>query len=215
MALALASGAADSRFVTKVYIGDLDGNVWRFNLALDASLKPAITATTRLYSAGADQPIVNAMATVNVGGTNQYIFFGTGGDLLPGTGKDTVNHLLGVLDNGVAVPGAKALDRALTKTAGSGSEITVDEKVTSFPAVAGDIVFFTTTTFKPALPCSPPDARLYAFTFIGGAACGSTGDDKITVADTPLVKRSRRSAPRPVCRPASGLRRGRPNLCVR
>jgi hypothetical protein len=184
----VASGAADSRFVTKVYIGDLDGNVWRFNLTLDAGLKPAITTTTKLYSAGADQPIVNSMATVNVGGTNQYLFFGTGGDLLPGTDKDTVNHLLGILDNGVAVPGAKALDQALTKTAGSGTDINVDEKVTSFPAVAGDIVFFTTTTFKPALPCSLPDAKLYAFTFIGGAAYDSTGDNKITVADKPLVK---------------------------
>ena len=44
-----------------------------------------------------------------------------------------------------------------------------DEKVTAFPAVAGDIVFFTTTTYSPATPCTPFSANLYAFTFIGGA----------------------------------------------
>ena len=38
------------------------------------------------------------------------------------------------------------------------------------PAVAGDVVFFTTTTFRPAALCSLPDANLYALTFIGGAA---------------------------------------------
>jgi hypothetical protein len=151
-------------------------------------LKPTITSTTKLYSAGSDQPIVNSMATVNVGGTNQYIFFGTGGDLVPTTDKLTTYHLLGILDNGVAVPGSKSFDTVLTKTAGSGTSINVDERVTSFPAVAGDIVFFTTTTFKPAAPCSTPDAKLYAFTFIGGPAYDSTGDNAITAADKPLVK---------------------------
>jgi hypothetical protein len=184
----VATGPADSRFVTKVYIGDLDGNVWRFNMTLDASFKPTITTTTKLYAAGNDQPIVNSMATVNVGGTNQYIFFGTGGDLLPTTDKTVSYHLLGILDNGVAVPGTKSLDALLTKTPGSSTNINVDERVTSFPAVAGDIVFFTTTTFKPSAPCSTPDAKLYAFTFIGGPAYDSTGDDKITALDKPLVK---------------------------
>ena len=36
-----------------------------------------------------------------------------------------------------------------SKTDGAGD----DEKVTAFPAVAGDIVFFTTTTYKPTTPC--------------------------------------------------------------
>ena len=40
------------------------------------------------------------MATLNVGGTQQFVFFGTGGDLLPGTDKATTYHLLGVQDNG-------------------------------------------------------------------------------------------------------------------
>jgi hypothetical protein len=62
-----------------------------------------------------------------------------------------------------------------------------DEKVTSFPAVAGDIVFFTTTTFKPATPCVPPAANLYAFTFVGGAAYDTNNSGSITNADTQKV----------------------------
>jgi hypothetical protein len=133
-----------------------------------------------LYNAGADQPIFNSMATVNVGGSKQYIFFGTGSDLLPQTAATTVYHLLGVLDNGAT--GSKTLDRPLAKT----STLTSDERVTAYPAVAGDIVFFTTTTYKTT--CTAPDANLYAFTFIGGPAYDNTGDNTVSGKDTPLVK---------------------------
>jgi hypothetical protein len=78
----VATGPLDQRFISKVYIGDLDGNVWRFELSLDGD---AITVSTptKLYSAGADYPLFSSMATVNVGGSKQYIFVGTGSDLLP------------------------------------------------------------------------------------------------------------------------------------
>ena len=136
----------------------------------------------KLYASGADQPIFNSMATVNVGGTQQYIFFGTGSDLLPQTDKNTVYRLLGVLDNGAT--GNKTFERLLTKT--GTSSVTSDERVTAFPAVAGDIVFFTTTLLKTL--CVAPDANLYAFTFIGGPAYDNTGDNTIGKTDTPLVK---------------------------
>jgi hypothetical protein len=180
----VATGPADSRFITKAYIGDLDGNLWRFDIGLDASNNPKINATTKLYSAGTDQPIFNSMATLNVGGTQQFIFFGTGGDLLPGTDKNTVYHLLGVQDMGAS--GTKTFDQVLQKS--SSANITADEKVTAFPAVAGDIVFFTTTVFNPTSPCTAPTANLYAFTYVGGAAYDNTGDNAVTNKDTPLVK---------------------------
>jgi hypothetical protein len=124
------------------------------------------------------------MATLNVGGTQQFVFFGTGGDLLPGTDKATTYHLLGVQDNGAS--GSKTFDRVLQKS--NSASVTVDEKVTAFPAVAGDIVFFTTTVFNPAAPCTAPTANLYAFTYVGGAAYDNTGDNAVTNQDTPLVK---------------------------
>lgn len=181
----VATGPSDSRFITKAYVGDLDGNLWRFDIGLDTASNPKINGNVKLYAAGSDQPIFSSMATVNVGGANQYVFYGTGSDLLPTTDKNTTYHLLGVLDNGSS--GSKTMDRPLTKTA-SGTTVTVDEKVTAFPAVAGDIVFFTTTTFKPSSPCSTPDANLYAFTFIGGAAYDNSGDNAVSNKDTPLVK---------------------------
>jgi len=178
----VATGPADSRYVTKSYIGDLDGNVWRFDIGLNGSNIPIVNNRVKLYASGADQPIFNSMATVNVGGTQQYIFYGTGSDLLPQTDKNTVYRLLGVLDNGAT--GSKTMERLLTKT--GTSSVTSDERVTAFPAVAGDIVFFTTTLLKTL--CVAPDANLYAFTFIGGPAYDNTGDNTIGKTDTPLVK---------------------------
>ena len=178
----VATGPADSRYVTKSYIGDLDGNVWRFDIGLNGSNNPIINNRVKLYASGSDQPIFNSMATVNGGGTQQYLFYGTGSDLLPQTDKNTVYRLLGVLDNGDT--GSKTMERLLTKT--GTSSVTSDERVTAFPAVAGDIVFFTTTLLKTV--CVVPDANLYAFTFIGGPAYDNTGDNTIGKADTPLVK---------------------------
>ena len=95
---------------------------------------------------------------------------------------DSYPELYAVLDNGSS--GSNPFSYSLSKTT-TGGTITADERVTAFPAVAGDIVFFTTTMLKAA--CSLPDANLYAFTFLGGPAYDSGTDDRITSADTPLV----------------------------
>jgi hypothetical protein len=159
----VATGPPDSRYITKAYVGDLDGNVWRFDFAM-VSGTPTITAKTNLQSVGRAHPLFASMATVNVGATQQYIFFGTGSDLLPSAGIPT-NHsykLMSVLDTG-STGQVKYTNNLQT------INLTApDEKVTGFPAVAGDIVFFVTTLTKPNLPCNLPDATLYATTFTGG-----------------------------------------------
>jgi hypothetical protein len=172
----VATGPHDSRFITKAYIGDLDGRIWRFNVKLDAALNPELDgAPTKLWDAGASHPLFSSMATVNVGGTQQYLFQGTGSDLLPSNGVSQSYKLLVVLDNGTSGSNPAAI--LLEKTDG----LAGDEKVTAFPAVAGDIVFFATSTFKPAVACGPNvDANLYAFTFIGGPAYDTTGDGRVT-----------------------------------
>ena len=63
-----------------------------------------------------------------------------------------------------------------------------DEKITSFPAVAGDIVFFTTTSYNPTTPCSPYSATLYATTFIGGPAYDTNGDGVLTASTSSSTK---------------------------
>ena len=139
----------------------------------------SITAKTNLQSVGRAHPLFASMATVNVGATQQYIFFGTGSDLLPSAGLPS-NHsykLMSVLDNGATGP------VKYTNTLQSINLTAPDEKVTGFPAVAGDIVFFVTTLTKPNLPCNLPDATLYATTFTGGlgytAQAGAQGTGAI------------------------------------
>jgi hypothetical protein len=179
----VATGPSDQRYITKAYLGDLDGNVWRFSVGLDATAKPTITGSTKLYDpVAADQPIFNSMATVSVT-SKQYVFFGTGSDLLPATDAATKYHLLGVVDDGSATATA-SVDIVLTKSA----TLTTDERVSAFPAVAGDIVFFTTTTLNSLTPCSLPAANLYAMTFTGGAAYDTNNSGTFTAADSVLVK---------------------------
>jgi hypothetical protein len=181
----LATGSLDSRFISTSYIGDLDGKVWRFDVNLDATgtnprfngapvhLNPSATS--------ADQPVFASMGAVAVG-AERHLFYGTGSDLLPPTGQSTSFKLVGVLDNGGS--GAVTFQHALSKVDGIGD----DEVVSSSPAVAADIVFFTTTTLKPQNPCVMPDAAVYALTFVGGAAYDATGDNTVTSGETPKLK---------------------------
>lgn len=177
----VATGPSDSRFITKSYIGDLDGNVWRFDVHLDGG-KPAFSgAPVQLTTVGPEQPIFASMATVAVG-TQQYLFFGTGSDLLPPVGINQTFKLVGVLDTGAT--GTQTFAHTLNKVDGVGD----DEVVSAFPAVAGDIVFFTTTLMKPQNLCLKPDASLLAFTFVGSAAYDATGDNKVTANETPRLR---------------------------
>jgi hypothetical protein len=159
----VATGPPDSRYITKAYVGDLDGNVWRFDFAMVSGV-PEITSKTNLYAAGREHPLFASMATVNVGATQQYIFFGTGSDLLPSAGIPSSHSykLMSVLDSGSS--GSVKYTNVLQSI----NLTAPDEKVTGFPAVAGDIVFFVTTLTKPDQPCNLPDATLYATTFTGG-----------------------------------------------
>jgi hypothetical protein len=188
----VATGPSDSRFITEVYLADLDGRVWRIDLTLSGSTVSIPANPTKLYDDSAKQPFFSSLATVNVGGANQYVFGGTGSDILPSNGVSEQYRLLGILDNGSS--GTKTFELDLIKVDNTAG----DEKVTSFPAVAGDIVFFTTTTFNPATPCSLPSASLHALTFIGGPAYDTNGDSEFDSKDSTLIKTiagTRASAP--------------------
>jgi hypothetical protein len=165
----VATGAASSRFINKVYVGDLDGKVWRFTIGVSGTTGD-LSAPTALYNATAAHPLFTSMATVSVGSTQQYIFVGTGSDLLPSTAVNQSYSLLVLLDNGGSA--SRTAEILLERT----DLLVGDEKVSAFPAVAGDIVFFSTTTYNPQTPCTPFNANLYAFTFIGGPAYDTNND---------------------------------------
>jgi hypothetical protein len=177
----VATGPVDSRFVTKAYLGDLDGRIWRFDVGLGSTGEPEIKQMVSLYTVdGAvgpanEHPMFASMATVNVGSTQQYLFVGTGSDLLPRNGVNTRYALLVVLDQGAS--GSRTGTIRLEATDGAAG----DEAVSAFPAVAGDIVFFSTTTYN-ANACLLPIANLYAFTFIGGPAYDTNGDNRLTLS---------------------------------
>ena len=179
----VATGPANTRYITKSYIGDLDGRVWRFDLGLDASKVPRFSGSPlRLFDAGATHPLFASMASVNVGGTQDYLFFASGSDALPSNGVNQAYKLFGVLDTGST--GSAKFTINLEAVDGAAG----DEKPSIFPAVAGDIVFFTTTTFYPATPCRAPTANLYALTFLGGAAYDTNNSGSLTKTDSTKVR---------------------------
>jgi hypothetical protein len=179
----VATGPTNTRYINKSYIGDLDGRVWRFNLALGSGGTPQFSGSpVKLFDAGAMHPLFASMASVNVGGTQDYLFFASGSDALPSNGVNQSYKLYGVLDTNATGSAKFTIDlEAVDGAAG-------DEKPSIFPAVAGDIVFFTTSTFYPAAPCRQPTANLYAVTFLGGAAYDTNNSGSVTKTDSAKVR---------------------------
>jgi hypothetical protein len=177
------TGPANSRFVTSSYLGDLDGMVWRVDVDLDAINQPRIKGFRKVWESGEDQPIFSSMATVRVGSVHQYVFYGTGSDLLPSTDIATTYHMLGVLDDsgpnavkpGTHPPrpaagdkaGTAGFDRKLKKTADTKDDEKVDNTDTPLvksiagqrataPFVVDQHLMFGTTS-KVALFGDPDD----------------------------------------------------------
>jgi hypothetical protein len=133
-------------------------------------------------SKASDHPIFSSMATVSIGYSKQYLFVGTGSDLLPSNGINVKYGLFVILDQG-----ASGTQTAMIPLAQVGDGTDPDEKVSSFPAVAGDIVFFSTTSYKN-VACARPDGNLYGFTFIGGPAYDTNNDGKMNNQDTAKIR---------------------------
>ena len=76
----VATGPSDQRFVTKAYIGDLDGKVWRFDIDLDVSKNLEVHRHRRwlcIRRRRSAQPIFSSMAAVSVG-TQEYLLSAPG-----------------------------------------------------------------------------------------------------------------------------------------
>ena len=141
------------------------------------------------------QPIYSSSALLFVGSTNRYLFFGTGSDLLaastPGggsSGTGTAFKLYGVQDSlTVGAAGIVRLERDLSPKVVSTGLLTNGERPTSSPTVAGDIVFFTTTTDAAVGTCSDATTKLYGFTYLGTAAYDTNGNGKIDSNESPVI----------------------------
>jgi hypothetical protein len=181
-----ASGLSGSPVVNVGFLGDADGKYWRFGFT------PAggVTATQLVDT---QQPIYSSSALLFVGTAERYLFFGTGSDMLPntapggGSSQGTAFNLYGVRDG--TSSGTIVFTRALSPKVLSPSTnlITNGERPTGAPTVAGDIVFFTTTTDAATAACTDATTKLYAFTYLGTAAYDASGNGKIDSNESPVV----------------------------
>ena len=181
-----AAGVPNGYVVQEAYLGDLDGRFYRFGLTTTGT----ITAT---WSYDTAQPIYASSALMVVGSTEQYVFFSTGSDLLPhatppapGNGGTGPFKLVGLQD--LTSSASLKFSHDLSWPGGSGrNATTVMERPSTSPSVAGDIVFFTTTSEDTAAACSVPLGNLYAFTYLGSAAYATTSGGTVKKGDTPRV----------------------------
>jgi hypothetical protein len=180
-----AAGDVNSNVVVTAYAGDIDGKYRRFNLGPTGSI-----ASILLHDAG--QPIYSSSALLFVGTSQRYLFFSTGSDLLaastPGGGSNgsgTAFKLLGVRDN--TTSGTVTVSHNLSPSVKASGQPTNGERPTNAPTVAGDIVFFSTTTDSDLPSCSDAVAKVYAFTYLGTAAYDSDGSGKLENNESPVV----------------------------
>jgi hypothetical protein len=169
-----------SHIVSRAYLGDVDGRYWRFNFTADGALTNTLMVDT-------GQPIYSSSALLFVGTADQYMFFSTGSDLLPvtTTGGTGIFKLFGLRDIGGSAQTRFTRNlTAVTSSAGVAS----GERASTAPSVAGDIVFYTTTSQSAAAPCANFTSNLYAMTYLGGAAYDSTGDNKVSANESPIVR---------------------------
>ena len=176
-----AAGNNGSYAVNKAYIGDIDGRYWRFNFT-----PLGVISANLMYDAGA--PIYASSALLFIGSTDVYMFFATGSDLLPANapGGSGTFRLIGLKDNAPANGATVTFARGLTPVTGNETSAT-GERPSTAPSVAGDIVFYTTTTESAASPCTDFSAKLYALTFVGGAAYDANNNGRIDNNESPVV----------------------------
>ena len=168
-----AAGESGSVAVSKAYLGDIDGKYWRFSFTSAG----AITANEM---ADTGQPIYASSALLFVGSTDVYMFFATGSDLLASSapGGTGTFKLYGLKDNYPAAGSTTKFAIDLASVSNTNGLATGERPSTS-PSVAGDIVFYTTTTEAAATPCADFSSSLYAMTYAGGAAYDTNNNGKI------------------------------------
>ena len=177
-----AAGESGAVAVSKAYLGDIDGTYWRFNFTAAGS----ISADEMAYTG---QPIYASSALLFVGTADVFMFFATGSDLLASSapGGTGTFKLYGLKDNR---PGSGSITKfaidlaTVTNTGG----LATGERASTSPSVAGDIVFYTTTSEVAATPCADFSANLYALTYAGGAAYDANGNDTIDNNESPIAK---------------------------
>ncbi|MFL6280507.1 MAG: hypothetical protein ACJ731_10380 [Vicinamibacterales bacterium] len=177
-----AAGESGSVAVSKAYLGDIDGKYWRFSFTPDGTI-----SANQMVDTG--QPIYASSALLFVGTTDVYMFFATGSDLLASStpGGTGTFKLYGLKDNRPAA-GATTKFAINLATVTNSSGLATGERPSTSPSVAGDIVFYTTTTESAGTPCADFTSSLYAMTFSGGAAYDTNNNGKIENNESTIAR---------------------------
>lgn len=116
--------AADGKTLVYAYAGDLQGNIWKFDMT---STSPASWSASKVFhaekTAGKPQPITAGLATaVDVRTNKRWVFFGTGSYMTAADGSDksaNAQSMYGVIDDGSAYTRANLTQRTITKDPGT------------------------------------------------------------------------------------------------
>lgn len=153
----------------QVYLGDLDGRLWRADVRQEAVGLRLGGPLRMVYEGHAGEPVFSAAGLVRAGFGRTFVFVGTGSDLAPSTRASPPGRLLAFEETA----GATVVRGEVALSSAGGFE----ERVSSLPAVAGETVFFS-TTFVGGTACDPGVGRLYALTFGLGIAHDWNGDGR-------------------------------------
>jgi Tfp pilus tip-associated adhesin PilY1 len=166
----------------RVYVGDMDGNLFRVDVSLPWTTSSSWTASC-LYTDADHYPIITtpALYTTSVGGISiPVVYFGTGGsDLAP----TTATYSFIALDDGTTPTVEWYLGDASTLKLPSSKRVggfEAGEKVWADPKIANYTVFFSTLTgnIESVNPCLSlaGEGKLYArfVQAFGGSAAGSS-----------------------------------------
>jgi Tfp pilus tip-associated adhesin PilY1 len=175
-----AAGDSGSYTVNKAYLGDIDGKYWRFDFTDTGTV-----TKTEMIDTG--QPIYGSSALLFLGTSEVYMFFATGSDLLPATapGGTGTFRLYGLKDGPSSATTKFVQNLAATSAIGS---LTTGERPSTAPSVAGEIVFFTTTSESATTPCADYTSSLYAVTYTGSAAYDSNANGRLDTNESKVAR---------------------------
>ena len=189
--------------VDVIYAGDLNGNMWKFDVA---SVTPAswnvANSGSPLFTAPAGQPIAAAPQVFPHPNGGRMVLFGTGKfiEVVDATGPFSTQSLYGVWDNGVTVPLTNLVQQTITSTVvGAGTSFrTVSSNTVNYgasdkgwylnlTASAGEAAAFNTdlhaglalySTIVPSSnACTPGEGWLMALDPLTGTASPSGSFD--------------------------------------
>src|SRR5207237_10186199 len=177
-----AAGDYGSPVVNKAYIGAIDGKYWKFGFDSRGALTAHLMVDTGV-------PIYASSALLFVGSTDVYMFFATGSDSLPTStsGGTGTFRLYGLQDTSPASGATTKFTIDLASVTQSGG-LANGERPSTSPTVAGDIVFYTSTTEVAATPCVDFTANLYAVTYSGSAAYDANNNGRLDNNESNIVR---------------------------